>query len=131
MPAEYFFDTYALVALATGEPAYSPYRGLPVVCERYNLLELAYKTHMAGGPDRARRALKRVHAKLLEPRRDQLLRAAALKASPEGKGLSYVDALGYVLAGEHGLRFLTGDRAFRDLPNVEFVPVARRPRRGA
>jgi len=35
--------------------------------------------------------------------------------------LSYADAIGYVMAERLGARYLTGDDAFRTLPNVEFV----------
>ncbi len=37
------------------------------------------------------------------------------------KDLSYADCIGYQLAQEHGLKFLTGDQQFKGLPNVEFV----------
>jgi len=35
--------------------------------------------------------------------------------------LSYVDCLGYLMAMEMDIPFLTGDDAFRDLENVEFM----------
>ena len=35
--------------------------------------------------------------------------------------LSYADALGYHISKKAGLKFLTGDRAFAELPNVEFI----------
>ena len=35
--------------------------------------------------------------------------------------LSYADALGYHIAKKERVKFLTGDRAFRDLPGVEFL----------
>jgi len=37
------------------------------------------------------------------------------------RDLSYVDCLGYVAARDIGIKFLTGDKEFKDLPNVEFV----------
>ena len=35
--------------------------------------------------------------------------------------LSYADCLGYVISKKLNIRFLTGDKQFKDLPNVEFV----------
>ncbi len=35
--------------------------------------------------------------------------------------LSYADALGYILSFKLKIRFLTGDDAFKDLDDVEFV----------
>ena len=39
----------------------------------------------------------------------------------KGLNISYVDAVGYQVARERKIKFLTGDEAFRDLPDVEFV----------
>jgi len=46
-----------------------------------------------------------------------------LRKKLKGKGLniSYADAVGYSLALEMGIKFLTGDKEFRDLDNVEYV----------
>lgn len=38
-----------------------------------------------------------------------------------GRRLSYVDALGYTYALEHGMRLLTGAAEFRGWPGVEWV----------
>ena len=37
------------------------------------------------------------------------------------KDLSYIDALGYNMALKNKIPFLTGDKEFKDLPNVIFV----------
>ena len=37
------------------------------------------------------------------------------------KDISYADALGYSLSRKMGLRFLTGDKAFRGLAGVEYL----------
>ena len=35
--------------------------------------------------------------------------------------LSYADCIGYAVAAEFGIKFLTGDKKFRSKENVEFV----------
>ncbi|GAI14858.1 unnamed protein product [marine sediment metagenome] len=35
--------------------------------------------------------------------------------------LSYADCIGYVTARHEGMKFLTGDRVFERMENVEFV----------
>lgn len=40
----------------------------------------------------------------------------------KNKSVSFADALGYITAKENGFKFLTGDKEFKDMPNVEFVP---------
>jgi len=37
------------------------------------------------------------------------------------RNLSYTDCIGYVYATENDLIFLTGDKEFENLENVEFV----------
>ena len=44
-----------------------------------------------------------------------------LRLRARGLNLSYADALGYEMARRMGAKFLTGDRAFSGLPEVEFV----------
>jgi predicted nucleic acid-binding protein len=45
----------------------------------------------------------------------------SLELQRKGIDVSYTDALGYYLAGRMKIPFLTGDRWFKDLKNVEFV----------
>jgi len=54
----------------------------------------------------------------VEPEDEWLLEAMALKA--RRPRLSYADTIGYTAARRLGARFLTGDEAFRRLPDVEF-----------
>jgi hypothetical protein len=44
-----------------------------------------------------------------------------LKMKKKKKALSYVDALGYTIANRMKIQFLTGDIAFEDVPNVEYI----------
>ncbi len=44
-----------------------------------------------------------------------------LSANRTGKKLSLVDALGYSYSRKLGIKFLTGDRKFNGMENVEFV----------
>ncbi|MCA1814715.1 MAG: PIN domain-containing protein [Halobacteriales archaeon] len=125
MTGEFFFDSYALVSLLEGRPAYAPYRDRPVVCERYNLYELACFMARSGYPPaKFRTVVRDLRPRVLTPTRAHIVRAAALRAGRRGRRdrrLSYVDAMGYVLAIDHGLTLLTGDRGFAGMPGVELV----------
>lgn len=44
-----------------------------------------------------------------------------LKLKKGGLNISYADALGYYIALGANVKFLTGDRCFKDLDGVEFV----------
>lgn len=45
----------------------------------------------------------------------------AMKLKLKNKNLSYTDCIGYIFAIKNNLKFLTGDKKFNDMPNVEFV----------
>ena len=47
--------------------------------------------------------------------------AMKLKLANKKEKLSYVDCIGYALAQEMEVRFLTGDQKFKDKADVEFV----------
>jgi len=44
-----------------------------------------------------------------------------LELKRRGHDVSYADSLGYFLSKKMGIKFLTGDRTFRDLSGVEYV----------
>jgi predicted nucleic acid-binding protein len=44
-----------------------------------------------------------------------------LRLKKDGHNISYADALGYYLAQKANVKFLTGDKYFKDLQGVEFV----------
>ena len=53
---------------------------------------------------------------------DALVKAAnEFRLSWKRRDVSYVDCIGYLLAQRMGVEFLTGDREFKDAPNVRFV----------
>jgi len=63
------------------------------------------------------------HIQVIEPSIEDLVNASKLrlKARQEERNLSLINCLGYVIAKRLGIKFLTGDREFKGLENVEFV----------
>lgn len=119
MSERYFFDTYALIRLARGEPSYDRFSTEPVHTDSgclYEFVRWMMKTENAA---RARDALGELHADRLVATDDDLLHAAKLlRQHPRMSGQ---DALGYCIARRGNMTFLTGDGAFRRLPGVELV----------
>ncbi len=122
---KFFADTYALIEILKGNPNYSKYAGLELYSTEFNLLELSYALTRDFGPERAKGVLTLVRATLiiLSPTTEHYIKASdmRLKEKRNGKKLSLIDCLGYVIANDLGLRFLTGDREFEGMENVEFV----------
>lgn len=115
----YFFDTYALLRHHFGKPTYAPFRDVPIVTERTQIYEFAREVLKQGGAKAVLPAIARLRPNRLDPTDVDLLEAAKLKT--RHPRLSSADALGYVLARREGLKFLTGDTAFRKMPGVEWV----------
>lgn len=84
----------------------------------WNLVELYLAILRDRGEAEAQRQFGRFRAIAVDPDDEWLFEAMALKA--RRPALSYADAIGYTAARRVGARFLTGDEAFRRLPDVEF-----------
>ena len=121
MPAPFFWDTYALVERLNGNPLYLPYAEMAVFTHQMNLYELASALLREHPETRVREALVLLAPNLLEAETEDLFRASRFRMEHAKKRISYVDALGYVLAQKHGMRFLTGDKQFKGIEGVEHV----------
>jgi predicted nucleic acid-binding protein len=117
----FFWDTYALVERLNGNEAYQPYAEKAIFTHQMNLYELAAALLRDHPETRVREALVLLAPNLLEAETEDLFRAARFRAEHAKKRISYVDALGYVLAQKHGMRFLTGDKQFKGIEGVEHV----------
>ena len=117
-----FFDTYALIEIFLNKKSYKPYKHVRVVTNILNLFELYYALRRRE-IDRKKVQLfvKRVEELCQEIPSKDLYGAAEFKLKMRKFRLSYADCLGYVMALKLGVKFLTGDKEFQDLPNVEFV----------
>lgn len=115
----FFFDTDAMIGILLNSPGLEPYADAEIVTERGHVYELV---NYLAKERPARDVLPIVGAlreERLEPTNDDLL--AAVKLRRQHRRLSAQDALGYVVARRAGLRFVTGDSAFRGLPGVEYI----------
>ena len=121
----YYADTYALVEILRGSPAYERYAGEELVTSEFNLLELAYALTRDYDKERAVEILKIVRAfiAIVQPTDKDYAEASSLRIElkKQDRNLSLIDTLGYVLVKRLKILFLTGDREFKDLDGVEYV----------
>lgn len=117
-----FFDTYALYAIVRGWPSYARYvKGREIVTTLMNLYELYYVLRREAGHDIAEIAFQQL-APCCSPITPDAVQAAAMFRQEQAKrGLSYVDCLGYAIAREQRIPFLTGDDCFKGIAGTEFV----------
>ena len=118
---EYLYDTYALVEIIKDNKNYRNYAGYKVNILMYNLIELYYNLLRDYGEDTAKKYFFALKSNTLNIPDEVIFEAMKFKKENPKKNLSYVDCLGYIYAKKKGLKFLTGDNAFKGMKNVEYV----------
>jgi len=121
MTNAYFADTYALIELLGGNQNYKPYLDCILITSRFNLVELYYYLLKDHGKKIADKYLE-IYSKIVVPiTLTSIKRGMDFKLKRKKSKLSYADCVGYAIALEFGIKFLTGDNKFERLSNVEFV----------
>ncbi|MCF7871886.1 PIN domain-containing protein [Candidatus Woesearchaeota archaeon] len=118
----YFLDTYAFIGLLEGKKAYDKFKGVvSVITTKMNLLELYYYLIRTGNSKKADFYFDFFSSYCIDVSDSVFKEAAKFKFKNKSKNISYVDAIGYVLARSKGLMFVTGDKEFKDLDGVNFL----------
>ncbi len=118
----FFLDTYALYELALGNESYKKYfTGVESITTIMNLYELYYSLLRDNLSLIAENFLERFLPVCVGIEPKLIKEAAVFRLQNKKLDLSYIDALGYVIAKKHNAKFLTGDEKFRNIDNVEFV----------
>ena len=119
---DYFYDSYAIIEYLKGNKRYKKYFTEPWgITTRLNLMELYYT--LLDDQEYADEMYSAFLLVTVEPEDEEVRHAMRLRRRLKEKGLniSYADAVGYAISQKRKLRFLTGDKAFKSLDNVEFV----------
>ena len=115
---KYFIDTYAIIEIIKGNQTYKKYIEYELFTSILNLYELYFNILKKYGKEKAKEYFFQFYDLIIPIKNDYLFIASEFKLKNK---VSYVDALGYVIASEKGLKFLTGDNDFKSIKNVEFV----------
>ena len=118
----YFFDTYAFYEIIKGNQNYSPYKkDISIITTKLNLMELHYALLRVYDKETAESYYEEFLPLTIEVD-DEIIKTSNLfKFENKEKKLSYIDCIGYTLSKKLGIKFLTGDKQFENLDNVEFV----------
>jgi len=120
--ASYFFDTYALFEILRGSPDYEAYmKDVSIVTTRLNLMELYYGLLRDNGKKEAERYFAKIRPYAVDVNDFVMKEAMEFRLLNKDRRFSYVDCVGYMFSMQNQVRFLTGDRQFKDLPGVEYV----------
>jgi uncharacterized protein len=116
-----FFDTYALIEFDKGNPTYARFSNEVIFTSALNIAELYGYYAKLFGETKAQKLIDELPAEILMISVPIAIIDAKFKLKNSKTKFSWADAIGYELAKEHKMKFVTGDREFQDLPNVEFV----------
>lgn len=118
----FFYDSYAIIEYIKDNPSYRTYfenhTGILTVL---NILEVYYSVLSEAGKQKADEVVETLWPLVTYPTIETAKKAMIFRLNNKKKSLSYADCLGYEMAVEHGLKFLTGDMQFKGFDNVEFV----------
>ena len=122
---QFLFDTYALVCLVQDKESYQRFGDALILTTQYNLMELYYAVLRDYDETTAKQVYRRFRPCLVDVPDEVVFTAMKLKLTwkklnPKRRP-SYVDCIGYVMAQSLGVPFVTGDREFSDIEDVEFV----------
>ncbi|MBI2449475.1 PIN domain-containing protein [Candidatus Pacearchaeota archaeon] len=121
MAVSYFFDTYSIIELIEGNQRYAKYEDESATITIFNLAEIYWVVLNKLGEKQADEVFKEYKDAVAEIDDDTLKEAIKFRKENKKQDFSYADCIGYIYAKRHGMKFLTGDKEFEELPIVEFV----------
>lgn len=118
---KYFWDSFALVEITKNNPNYLPYADEITVTTFFNLVELYYSTLKDFDEEIAKTVYYKFKDCIQDVSDEIIFEAMKFRKLHIKKKFSYTDCIGYNFALKNNLKFLTGDKEFESMNNVEFV----------
>ena len=115
----FFFDTYAIIEIIRGNQNYKIYENSTVITSIFNLAELDYNLRKELTSEKVDKIISIYKDYTILVTIGDLKSASIFKS--KNQKMSLPDTIGYSISKRLNIKFLTGDEAFRDIPNVEFV----------
>ncbi len=117
----YFFDSYAIIEIIKENENYLKFKEEEIATSILNLGEVYY--HLLKEKDEKTanswHSLLIKNAMLVDS--EAVTEAMKFRFENKSKKFSFIDCVGYAMAREKGLKFLTEDKGFEGFENVEFV----------
>ena len=115
----FFFDTYAFFEIIKGNPNYKLYTNTKFITTIFNLAELNYNLKKEKDKKIVDDYTDKYSKFIIEVSIEDIKNAMDFKTMH--RKLSIPDAIGYTIAKRLDIKFLTGDKDFEGMDNVEFV----------
>ncbi|MBI2044556.1 PIN domain-containing protein [Candidatus Pacearchaeota archaeon] len=117
----YFLDSYALIEIIKENKNYKKFQDAINFTSLMNLLEIHYIISKNFGSKKADEIVNKFKEMLIGFNIQDIEEASRFRIKNIQKKFSYIDCLGYATAFNRNLIFVTGDKQFESLENVEFV----------
>jgi len=117
----YFFDSYAIFEIIKENKNYQKYVDSEIVITKLNLFELYHGYLKDNNLGLADEIIEKYYSFAEDFDENVIKEAAKMKKELNKRDLSMADCIGYSMAKQFGIKFLTGDEQFKDLENVEHV----------
>jgi len=110
-----------MIEIAKGNQKFEKYLDHNLFTCLYNIYELYYTLLKDFNEKIAREFFYQFKKIAVQIKDEHIFEASRFKLKNYIKKFSYADCLGYAIALDFGIKFLTGDKEFQDLDNVEFI----------
>ena len=117
----YFFDTYAIIEIVSGSSVYARFVNETPIITIFNLAEIYYSALNNLNESKADEIYEKYFCCVVDISDEILKDAMKFRKKNKKRNLSYTDCIGYIYALKNNLLFLTGDKEFENLENVEFI----------
>jgi len=116
----FLYDTYALIEIFNKNPRFEKYVDKDIKINELIFAEFCYKLFLENVPN-ADRYIEELMPVVITPSFEVIKEAMQFKVINKKKGMSMTDCISYIQAKNLGIKFLTGDKEFENMDNVEFV----------
>lgn len=114
-------DTYPLVEIAAGNKNFISLLDQEIIITDITIAEFYYVMLQKYGYSNAAFWYKKLMPYCVSVSKDILVKAVIFRYNNKNKNLSFFDCVGYIYSKENNIKFVTGDKEFKDLNNVEFI----------
>ncbi len=120
MDEKFLYDTYALMELLGKNPDYGKYLDKDIIINDFIFAEFCYNLIKAN-EKKMHEYLSEIEPAIVRASVKIIKLAMEFKHKNKSKKLSMTDCISYIQAKELEIKFLTGDKQFENMENVEFV----------
>ena len=121
MNEKYLFDTYALMEILKSNQLYQTYtENSTMIINDFIFAEFCYNLFREK-VENSKNYVKEIIPAIVHADPEMIEEAMEFRLKWKDRGVSMTDCIGYIMAKRLGIKFLTGDKEFERLENVEFV----------